>query len=1522
LNFNSPDFANSALDLPRDGNSNFYRTHVVDTFYLASSVANNANLWVRWQHSTTGTSGSRDGLSIDDVNFTAINYTPKTFYSAPSGDLNDLATWWTEPDSSGINPASFSGSNQTFIIQGRSAATIAANWTVSGSNSVLRVRSGVNFTVPEAFSFTGVIDSVANGATLTLLNATIPTLNGLESNSTVVYGSSSNQVIAVPASTNNQYGNLTFNGPGTKQIQGGFRIEGNFNLSNTDVDANTNFNVVFFKKNLVVTGTVNFGTNFGTYVNLQAYGSLNQVINGGGNIIKVGRLIMNVNNSGGTLITTAGSNLKTGALSLAAGTNLALGDDLKLNSNSGGATFADNGNTITIGGDFECAGASSDYNFTGTVILNSAAGVNIRQDGSGGSGSSAKAELNNLSIETSGTASVTVQPATAPGTLIIKGNLNIGGTSTGKFTPGPNTIKIAGDYSNTRNADLIAPGTSTIEFNGSSAQSYLSTYTNGDNFASVTLNNASGMTMNGRMNINGSGVLTCQNGVLNTGSDKITLGSTASISETSTSFVIGDVETSRTLTNALNNFGGLGVQVTALGNQPGVTGLLRTTGQNVAVGCGGKSLKRIYALTPTNNAGLNATLVFNYNPSVAEINTLDLDYVNLLTGGGPWIAASNLAVHDIPTSKITATGLGSLGTYIASYPEPTLTSLDLGARICSGNTINATLNGLMANSTFTVYYSVDGSAQLPVTGVTSNASGVANFTTSTLTDASNGKEVLVTGLRLSPINCLSNFSSNNFDTLIIDPRPTVSISANDFVCQGQNAPVDFYFTGTGNWIMNYKVDGVAQTALNQATSPYSTAYNAATLARTYTITSLSDAFCTAEAAGLDTFTIDVPVPCSITWTGAVSSDWNDANNWNPNNSAPSNKTSVVIPGGVTNSPLVNSASPSPICAGLAITGTANIGSGFQLNVRGDLSSTNLNAVVGGAGKVVLSGTGAQFISGPVRLTNVEFANTSGSGVVVASGSKLMIEPAGEAIFLANSKLNVLGGDFVLSSSAAGTAKIGVIPTTASIIGELTQERWLPYTGNGGSWYLLGTPFSGRNFTELADDFKVTGLASGFGTQGGSILPVTQPERNSVYKYVESQNNLRIDTTQKDGWMAPSNENMTPGMGYRVFVDRYSNSTHKFDTKGTLVRNDFTFQTLNRTVNGACSPATYNCDLNLNGWNLLSNPYPCAIDWNAASGWTKPANMNNAFYTWNSDATGYRAYLGTAATDLGVTVNSGANANVIPSSQAFFVKVTSGTSASLVVKEAAKVTNTSGTYLRTASSLASSVRMRMKRNGQSDYQFDAMVKFEEGSTDAFDQHRDMHILSGPSYDFGFPSSEGNMLLNSQAGLEEETRIVPIQMNLKGAMGDFSFEVLSQELPAGAVAYIRDNYLGEITEIAQGTTYSFEVNNDASALSDRFELIINPAVFTGTSGLTGSQIVSIFPNPTESSKGAVISLKGFEGNSARIRVTDMMGKLVVESGIALSNGNAERTVELRNLASGIYTVTVNASGRNVVRKLVIR
>ena len=76
---------------------------------------------------------------------------------------------------------------------------------------------------------------------------------------------------------------------------------------------------------------------------------------------------------------------------------------------------------------------------------------------------------------------------------------------------------------------------------------------------------------------------------------------------------------------------------------------------------------------------------------------------------------------------------------------------------------------------------------------------------------------------------------------------------------------------------------------------------------------------------------------------------------------------------------------------------------------------------------------------------------------------------------------------------------------------------------------------------------------------------------------------------------------------------------------------------------------------LAGWNMLGNPYPCAIDWEQMN----KANMEMVFWLW--DGTGYQFY------QVGGTKggsNAGANISQnIPSGQGFFIRAasTSGSS---------------------------------------------------------------------------------------------------------------------------------------------------------------------------------------------------------------------------------------------------------------------
>ncbi|MDQ6608367.1 MAG: hypothetical protein M3Y85_00905, partial [Bacteroidota bacterium] len=115
-------------------------------------------------------------------------------------------------------------------------------------------------------------------------------------------------------------------------------------------------------------------------------------------------------------------------------------------------------------------------------------------------------------------------------------------------------------------------------------------------------------------------------------------------------------------------------------------------------------------------------------------------------------------------------------------------------------TIN--LTGLLASSTSTINYSINGVAQTPVTGVVANASGAANFTTSVLTSANNGQTLQITTIvtTSSTPNCSKNFTQNV--TLSVNTLPSAPTTIDLSACQGSvtlNSNDATGCSGTLNW---------------------------------------------------------------------------------------------------------------------------------------------------------------------------------------------------------------------------------------------------------------------------------------------------------------------------------------------------------------------------------------------------------------------------------------------------------------------------------------------------------------------------------------------------------------------------------------------------------------------------------------------------------------------------------------------------------------------------------------------------
>ncbi len=278
------------------------------------------------------------------LTFTTITYwSQTTYYSKSTGNLNLTSTWGLNTDGTGSAPTNFTANNRIYIITNRTTATIGGNWTVSGTNSKVQVgnsSTAINFTIPITVALTGTVD-VTNTATLTLLNATIPTFGNLSTGSTVNYARAGNQTVR-----NTVYYNLIISGSGIKS------------LANTTSTSITN--------SLIINSGIMFALNTSNTLSCTINGSVTGTgaIRGGNN----SNLIINGAGNLGTLTFSTTLSLhkfsvnRTGAGSLTLGSNLTVTNAF----NHSNGIINLNGRLLTLNNSITFPASITNGAFTGT----------------------------------------------------------------------------------------------------------------------------------------------------------------------------------------------------------------------------------------------------------------------------------------------------------------------------------------------------------------------------------------------------------------------------------------------------------------------------------------------------------------------------------------------------------------------------------------------------------------------------------------------------------------------------------------------------------------------------------------------------------------------------------------------------------------------------------------------------------------------------------------------------------------------------------------------------------------------------------------------------------------------------------------------------------------------------------------------------------------------------------------------------------------------------------------------------
>ena len=354
--------------------SNTFTGTNANTVNLSSNGTGNivgepVSVYVRYYPPVAGTTSANithSGAGVSPAQNQAVSGTSTAyFYSKATGALTDPATFNTATDGSGADATNFTGINQTFEIRNRTTATIAADWTVSGTGSKIIVGTGVDFTIPSTNTVTGKID-VLNGGELTLENTILPTLGTMATGSTVEYAQTAATSILNTTTDLVTYANLKLSNSGIKTFKGSTTtVTGNIIYDGTtngplniEAAGGSPFTTVNLAGNMTYLGTVTNPADANSYT-LVTNGSGPQTITGNGNTARFFRITNNTAGNNVILSTAGGStnalvgNVTSGGISLGNAT----------------ATLSLNGNTLTF-----FAGATT---VTGTGSITGSAGSNI-----------------------------------------------------------------------------------------------------------------------------------------------------------------------------------------------------------------------------------------------------------------------------------------------------------------------------------------------------------------------------------------------------------------------------------------------------------------------------------------------------------------------------------------------------------------------------------------------------------------------------------------------------------------------------------------------------------------------------------------------------------------------------------------------------------------------------------------------------------------------------------------------------------------------------------------------------------------------------------------------------------------------------------------------------------------------------------------------------------------------------------------------------------------------------------------
>ena len=379
---------------------------------------------------------------------------------------------------------------------------------------------------------------------------------------------------------------------------------------------------------------------------------------------------------------------------------------------------------------------------------------------------------------------------------------------------------------------------------------------------------------------------------------------------------------------------------------------------------------------------------------------------------------------------------------------------------------------------------------------------------------------------------------------------------------------------------------------------------------------------------------------------------------------------------------------------------------------------------------------------------------------------------------------------LVHDSPTNFAMIDKVEEAASIIGAVQYNRYWERTNGTYGVYHFGVPVKNQTFADWHGDFYIQGTD----LTHGSWSNVSEFDE-TIYGY--NQLNSGADL-------------LTPGKGYSVFLfsRELGDGMVSYSNTGAPVIGDGMDQVMS---NGEVFdfPITYTVqdpeNIDNQGWNLVSNPYPAIID------------LASSAIDWGIDGVFKAAFIYDSENQVYIEWDDSQGSQKVMPGQGFFIKAETA-NPHLRISEDAKVMNTDDATIYRIGEVADVLKINLIDENEKSSQ--TKIRFHEEATNGIDLLYDAPLFGGKTISSKEAVTNRDLLLNSLP-INGHTSMIPISIHTKK---EGSYALTTNENSFSKAIYFADKKNGMVQRIDDASLdYSFDLTTDTSSYIDRFYVI---------------------------------------------------------------------------------------------------